>query len=129
MIFGGGSVGGGAIGTGIVFTLYDQFSATSDKIATKFKTLEGISEQAANKIDSSLSKMKLGFASMVVGAGILATLAFPIDKAAEFEQGLSAIKAVSGATNAEMKILSDLSLEMGKKTKYSALESAQGIEE
>lgn len=129
MIFGGGSVGGGAIGTGIVFTLQDQFSATADKIATKFKTLDGVTEAAANKIDASVNKMKLGFASLAVGAGIIAALSFPVQKAAEFEAQLSSIKAVSGSTNAEMAQLRDLSLDMGKKTKYSALESAQGIEE
>ncbi|RUP38223.1 MAG: phage tail tape measure protein [Acinetobacter sp.] len=129
MMFGGGSVGSNMLGTGIIFALHDAFSANSDKIASKFKTLEGVSEAAANKISGSIDKMKLGLASIAVGGAILAGLSFPIEAAAGFEAKLSGIKAVSGATNAEMETMRQLSLQMGKETKYSALESAQGIEE
>jgi len=129
MIFGGGSVGGGTIGTGIVFTLYDEFSKTSDTISQKMQNLDGITEKAMGNINASLVKMKLGFASMVAGAAIIGALSFPVSKAADFEQQLSSIKAVSGATNAEMATMKSLSLQLGKDTKYSALESAQGIEE
>jgi len=47
----------------------------------------------------------------------------------DFEQGMSNIKAVSGATADEMKSLHDLSLLMGKDTAFSAKEAASGIEE
>ncbi|KYD24617.1 phage tail tape measure protein [Parageobacillus toebii] len=52
-----------------------------------------------------------------------------IHKAMDFEAQLSAIKAVTGLTNAEMQQMRSLALEVGAKTKYSALEAAQGIEE
>ncbi|MED3732555.1 phage tail tape measure protein [Geobacillus stearothermophilus] len=52
-----------------------------------------------------------------------------IHKAMDFEAQLSAIKAVTGLTNTEMQQMRSLALEVGAKTKYSALEAAQGIEE
>ncbi|WP_052523773.1 phage tail tape measure protein [Geobacillus kaustophilus] len=52
-----------------------------------------------------------------------------IHKAMDFEAQLSAIKAVTGLTNAEMQQMRSLALDVGAKTKYSALEAAQGIEE
>lgn len=59
---------------------------------------------------------------MALGAGIIKT-------AADFEQGMSNIKAVSGEGAENMQRLKDLALQMGKETKYSAKEAAQGIEE
>jgi TP901 family phage tail tape measure protein len=50
-------------------------------------------------------------------------------KAMDFEAQLSSIKAVTGLTNEEMQKMRSLALEVGAKTKYSALEAAQGIEE
>jgi TP901 family phage tail tape measure protein len=49
--------------------------------------------------------------------------------AANFEQRLSAIKAVSGATEGQMGKLSDKALQLGKDTQFSAGESAQAMEE
>ena len=128
MIFGNGG-GGSSIGTGIVFSLYDQFSANAKNISNSFKNLEGVAEASSAKINASMQGMKLGFAAMAVGAVGLAAIAFPIKQAADFEHQMSAIKAVSGASSQEMKAFSDLSLEMGKKTRFSALMAAQGIEE
>jgi hypothetical protein len=48
---------------------------------------------------------------------------------ADFEAGMSSVKAVSGATGDEMKQLEDLALKMGAETKYSAKEAVSGIEE
>ncbi|WP_339171070.1 phage tail tape measure protein [Anoxybacillus sp. FSL W8-1294] len=52
-----------------------------------------------------------------------------IHKAMDFESQLSSIKAVTGLTTEEMQKMRALALEVGAKTKYSALEAAQGIEE
>lgn len=60
-----------------------------------------------------------------LSAGIKAS----IGEAATFEQRLSAIKAVSGATADEMERLSKLSLQLGADTSFSATEAAKGIEE
>ena len=76
---------------------------------------------AMNGIGSDLTK---GVTLPVAGAG-----AAIVKVAADYEQQLSKIKAVSGGTAEEMKQLDDLALKMGKDTSFSAKEAAQGIEE
>lgn len=51
------------------------------------------------------------------------------NKAIEFEAQIASIKALTGASTEEMAKMQALALEQGAKTKYSALEAAQGIEE
>jgi len=67
---------------------------------------------------------------IVAGAAGAVGIAFSgIQKAMDFESQMSTIKALTGASAAEMKKMTDLAMEMGAKTKYSALEAGQGIEE
>jgi TP901 family phage tail tape measure protein len=72
---------------------------------------------------------KIGAGMTAIGVGIAGGLGLAANSAMDFEYQLSSIKAVSGATAAEMDKLSKLAVEMGAKTKYSATEAAQGIEE
>lgn len=129
MVFGSGSIGANMLGTGIVFALHDAFSASSDRIVSKFRTLEGVSEAAAKRIEGSIPRMKAGLAGLAIGGAMLASLAFPVDAAMGFEAQLSSIRAVSDANLEQMQQIRALSLQMGKETKYSALESAQGVKE
>ncbi|SFT04065.1 phage tail tape measure protein [Marininema halotolerans] len=62
-------------------------------------------------------------------AGMAVAIGSAVKKAADFEEQLSSVKAVTGATSEEMAQFKALSIEMGAKTKYSASEAAQGIEE
>lgn len=62
-----------------------------------------------------------------VGAGMVAM--DTVNLALDFESQMSTIKALTGATGQEMKQMTDLALEMGAQTKYSALEAGAGIEE
>lgn len=81
-----------------------------------------------NAILFPLKGTLLGIAG-AAGAAASALAGIGIKKSMDFEEQLSSIQALTGATNKEMKQMSDLALEMGSKTKYSALEAAQGIEE
>jgi hypothetical protein len=66
----------------------------------------------------------------VVGAGaVVAGMGAAVTAAAGFEQQMSEVKAVSGATGAEMQSLSGLALQLGKDTSFSASEAAAGITE
>lgn len=69
--------------------------------------------------------MAFGAVSLAIGAG----LGVAVKQAANFEQALSNIKAVSGATGKDMEKLQKLAMDMGASTKYSATEAANGIEE
>lgn len=71
----------------------------------------------------------VGTAVTMAGAGVAVGLGMAVKKAADFEAQLSSIKAVSGATADEMKVLKAQALAAGARTKYSALQAAQGQEE
>lgn len=68
---------------------------------------------------------KAGKAGLAIAAGLGAGVA----AAASFEHRLSAISAVSGATEAEMESVRKKALQLGKDTAFSAGESAQAMEE
>ncbi|WP_142332966.1 hypothetical protein [Bacillus sp. AFS073361] len=55
---------------------------------------------------------------LITGAAGAVGVAFlSAKKAMDFESQMSTIKALTGATGAEMKQMSDLAIEMGQKTK------------
>ncbi len=88
--------------------------------------LQGL-EDRGQKMGFTLNK-----AANMAGAGGLAIaggLAVAVNSAANFEQRLSAIEAVSGATAGEMAKISDKALQLGKDTAFSATESALAMEE
>lgn len=68
---------------------------------------------------------KAGMAGAVIAGGF----ALAAKSAADFEHRMSAIGAVSGASEAELEALRQKSLQLGKDTAFSAGESAQAIEE
>lgn len=68
---------------------------------------------------------KAGIAGAVIAGGF----ALAAKSAADFEARMSAVGAVSGASEADLTRLSDKALQLGKDTSFSAGESAQAIEE
>jgi TP901 family phage tail tape measure protein len=76
------------------------------------------------KAVDKIHKASLGFAT-AVGAVFAAS----IGTAANFEQKMKDVQAVSGESADNMQKLTDLAMEMGKKTAFSSAEAAQGIEE
>ncbi len=81
-------------------------------------------QNAGKKLSSIGKDLAIKVSLPLVGIG-----GAMIKSAADFEQALSNIKAVSGSTAKEMESFKNLALEMGAKTKYSAVEAASGIEE
>jgi hypothetical protein len=73
---------------------------------------------------STLSPLFLG-----IGAATAGLFVGAITEAADFEQTMSNVAAVSGATGAEFEDLKQLALEMGAQTAFSAGEAAAGLEE
>lgn len=59
----------------------------------------------------------------LVGVGTAA-----IKTAANFESGMSAVAAISGATGTQLDQLTDKAMEMGAKTKFSASEAAEAMQ-
>lgn len=103
-IFGGGNTGGG-LGIGIIYSLKDEFSNTADKISSKFNKMDKISASASAKIEKSMNRIKMGFASMALGAALLAPIAIGINKYAKLSDQLA---DVTKTTNITGKALDDL---------------------
>lgn len=80
-------------------------------------------DEASKKLDG-ITKASLGLT-----AGFAAVGAASIKAAADFEHGLSQVKAVSGATEAEMKGLRAEALAIGKDTKFGAGEATKAMHE
>lgn len=78
---------------------------------------------------AAFDDLKSKMAKTVAGLGVGAFALGSFKKAIDFEQQISSIQAVSGIAKDAMGEIEQLALDMGAKTKYSALEAAQGIEE
>lgn len=83
----------------------------------------------ANSERTSQGLRNTGAVMVGAAAGIAAGFGVAINAAADFESRMSAIKAVSGATEAELGKLSKKALQLGADTKFSASESASAMEE
>jgi TP901 family phage tail tape measure protein len=80
--------------------------------------------------DAAAVASKAILAVGAVAGGAMATgLVASVNAARGFEQTMSAVKAVSGATADEMRQLSGLALQLGKDTSFSAKAAGEGIEE
>lgn len=105
-----------------------KLAASNDKVAKSGKStmrvFGGLSTSAGGFL-SVASGMPAALAG--IGAGMAALSS--VNLAMDFESQMSTIKALTGASGEEMKQMTDLALEMGAKTKYSALESSRAIEE
>ena len=76
-------------------------------------------EKRADSADKS--KKEMGNARVYVHAG-------PITKAAEFEQQMSKVKAISGATAGELAELSSKAKQMGATTEFTAAQAGEAME-
>lgn len=96
MMFGGGNIGGSMIGTGIIFSLKDQFSAAADKIKGKWKELEGVTEQATMRMEVAMNRVKMGFAGLAIGSALVAPMAIGLKTAMELEDKMADVRKTTG---------------------------------
>lgn len=128
MIFGGGNIGSGSlIGTGIVFSMKDMFSQVADNIMVKFNKLDGVTDRFTNKLQKNVKRLKVGLAGMALGGAMLAPFALATRTSMDFNQVMSEVisKTSDGAENADK--LKAKAIELGKATKFSAMEAGQGM--
>lgn len=83
--------------------------------------------KSAHKTSKDIALIQQASLAMTTAVG--AAFAASVAVAANFEQKMKDVEAVSGATGAEMEQLGNLAQEMGQKTAFSATEAAMGIEE
>ncbi|MEH7381754.1 phage tail tape measure protein [Bacillus sp. JJ1533] len=68
-------------------------------------------------------------ASLAIGTAVAVGVGIATKIAADFEQQMSRVKAISGATDAEFKLLEQAALDLGASTSKSASEVALGFED
>lgn len=103
----------------------DNFTANMKNAEQQIKAVEDKFsgyDAIGGRITDLGTKITLGLTAPIAGAIGAAT-----NLAATFEEKLSKVQAISGATGDQMTALKDKAMEMGAKTKFSAGESADAM--
>lgn len=113
-----------------VFRLFGTISINKAKAIADLKAVESAGRKTGGRLSSIFGKIgraaKLAFAGIAAaGAGIFAA---SIKSAADFEQAMAAVQAVSGATGEEFDELTKKAKQLGKDTKFTMTEIASGME-
>jgi len=96
----------------------------AEKSVDKLGKTAAQSEKGMSKMAASLKVVAGGLAGLA-GIRVFSGMASTI---AEFEQAMSNVSAVSGATGASLSALTEQAKELGATTKFSASEAAAGME-
>ena len=119
----------------------DKYDALQREIIETEQELRRLQEEAAStsvalaKIDEAGKKME-AFGDSVTSAGqkimpasmaVAGLGAAAVKTAADFDEGMSKVAAISGATGDDLDALRDKAREMGAKTKFSASEAADAM--
>lgn len=88
----------------------------------KIETLGEKIQTVGDKMSGIGTKLTLGVTMPIVGLGTAA-----VKTAAGFESSMSEVAAISGATGEDLNRLKNLAEQMGKTTKFSASEAAEGL--
>ena len=103
-------------------SLESQASTTNATLA-KIEEVGGKFQQVGEKISSVGKTLTTHVTAPIVGLGTAA-----VKTAADFDEGMSKVAAISGATGGDLQDLRDKAREMGAKTKFSATEAASAFE-
>lgn len=95
---------------------------------SKFKTLEGIVTQWANRAHMALRNFEQAALGLGAASGaIFLAIGGMVKTFADFEAVMNGVQAVSGATAKEMEDLTARALQLGADTQFSAKEAAQAF--
>jgi TP901 family phage tail tape measure protein len=86
--------------------------------------MSGLSTSAAS---SAQGMSALTTASAAVGTAVVAAVGASVGAAANFEQGMARVKAISGATDTEFAQLSKTAKDLGASTQFSATQAAEAL--
>ncbi|MGG0624859.1 phage tail tape measure protein [Bacillus altitudinis] len=86
-------------------------------------------QQMSNSANSLSKQMGLvQTAALAVGGAVVAGIGVSVKTAADFEEAMSKVKSISGATGQDFQDLQNVALKLGETTKYTATEAAQGLQ-
>ena len=120
--------GMGMMGLGIVLTLNDLASSGLDKVRQKLQGFTGATKDAMKAFDEGTKQILGGFTSIVAGVQTFRifdnVFGNAVNIAANFEQAMARVKAVSNATGAEFEALTKQAQKMGRETQFTAMDAA-----
>lgn len=105
----------------------DNFNNGMDKVEQKGEQTANNATSRLNKIGSGLEKVG-GKLTTHVSVPLLAVGTIAAKTGMDFEAEMSRVKAISGATGDQFKMLEDQALSLGQSTAFSASEVAEGME-
>ena len=82
--------------------------------------------RSANRVTRDITAIQN--ASMAVGGAVVAALGTSVTAAANFEQAMARVAAVSGATGADFEAMEAKAKELGETTQFSATQAAEGMQ-
>lgn len=103
-----------------------QAETSMQKLNQKFGSFGGALETLGGKMTSAGTKITV--LETAAGGAAVALGTQAVKAGASFEAEMSKVSAISGSTGNDLKVLTDKAKEMGKKTKFSATESAEAFE-
>jgi TP901 family phage tail tape measure protein len=120
---------GGTLGIGITISAQDLASGPLAKVDKAFRTLDDHVGAGAGRMGASFGGMGGHLWSFATGALASFGLLKTINVAAEFEDELAKVKAVTGATSAEMARLRTSAMQAGIATQFSPIEATRALQE
>ena len=105
----------------------DNFNNGMDKVEQKGEQTAKNATTRLNKIGSGLEKVG-GKLTTHVSVPLVAVGTIAAKTGMDFEAEMSRVKAISGATGEQFKMLEDQALSLGQSTAFSASEVAEGME-
>lgn len=116
------------MGLGIVLKLHDNFSKQAVRIERQMKMMGATSDDMLQRMDRSMHAMSAGLGTMAVGAGLLATLAFPLRDAINFEHAITGTLAlVEDKAAITREEIEKLASSLSRGTIFNPLETAEAI--
>ncbi|MGN7332517.1 phage tail tape measure protein [Bacillus altitudinis] len=86
-------------------------------------------QQMGNSAQSLSKQMGLvQTAALAVGGAVVAGIGVSVKTAADFEQAMSKVQSISGATGQDFQDLQNIAMKLGETTKFTATEAAQGLQ-
>ena len=114
----------------------DNLSSETERLSQEYDNLKNAQDRinginvALSKNASAIQSTKAEFGKTAMAAGLFGAAMYKgaIKPAIDFEAQMSTVKAISNASDADMAKLTDTASELGRTTKFSAVEAGKGME-
>ncbi|MER3121280.1 phage tail tape measure protein [Bacillus altitudinis] len=101
----------------------------SSQFSSSVSQAENQMQQMGNSAQSLSKQMGLiQTAALAVGGAVVAGIGVSVKTAADFEQAMSKVQSISGATGQDFQDLQNIAMKLGETTKFTATEAAQGLQ-